>query len=167
MIRELLGIPIYYKTKISQTDFKALQGYAVDHLGVKNIYALRDKFEGERYYNQFLQKSFAELAFQNYVGESFFQLGEKSNKDFKPNFILNNKRVEVIDCSFEEFPRIPVGDYDSLIFCFVNLSSRDVWIAGILNRDEAIKASNQNLLSPMFKKSFYGVLKNLTILEAV
>ncbi|MDR2284320.1 MAG: hypothetical protein LBE37_13970 [Sphingobacterium sp.] len=167
MIRELLGLPIYYKTKISQTEFKTLQGYAVDHLGVKNIYALRDKFEGERYYNQFLQRSFAELAFQNYIGESFFQLEEKSNKDFKPDFALDNKKVEVIDCSFEEYPKIPAGDYDSLIFCFVNLSSRDVWIAGSLDRDTAMKESNQNLLSPMFRKSFHGVLKNLTILEAI
>lgn len=167
MLRELIGIPISYKVKVSVSDFRQLQKIAVSHLGVKDVYALKDKFEGERYYNQFLQRSFAEIALQQYIGETFFEISEKNNKDFKPSFRFKGAEIQIVDCSFDEFPRVPVGNYDSLIICFVNLTSRDVWIAGKMNRKTAISESDTNLLSPMYKKSSYGLLKNLKILEPI
>ncbi|MGX1640467.1 hypothetical protein [Sphingobacterium sp. NPDC055431] len=139
MIRELIGIPVYYKTKIGLLEFKVLQKYAANHLGVKSIYALRDKFEGERYYQQFLQRSFAELAFQSFLGECVFNIEQKEIKDFKPSFKLGDSIIELVDCSFEMLPKVPIGEYDVLVICFVNLTSREVWIIGKLHFEVAKK----------------------------
>lgn len=167
MLKELIGIPIYHKFKVSQRDFIQLQKYATSHLGVKDIYSLKDKFEGERYYNEFLQRSFAELAFQDYTNVSYFDISEKEMKNFKPEFNLKGTNIELVSCDFEEYPKIPVGDYDNLVICYVNISTRQVWIIGSIDRDVAIDNSDQSLVSPVYRKLSHGVFKKFTLLKDV
>lgn len=167
MIKELIGIPIYHKFKVSQRDFIQLQRYAASHLGVKDIYSLKDKFEGERYYNEFLQRSFAELAFQDYTNIEHFDISDKELKNFKPYFNLDGSEIQLISCDFEEYPRIPKGDYDSLVVCYVNISTRQVWIIGSIDKEIAIDNSDQSLISPVYRKISYGVFKKFELLKDI
>ena len=167
MVKELLKSQIYYKTKISQSEYKILESAAIYHLDVKNIYALKDKFDGERYFKQFLQRSFAEIAYQNFKQKKFFDIDQKMNKNFKPDFNEELKSIEIIDCSFDELPKIPDSESDFMVFCYVNVDFRDVWIIGGLESSILKQMCKEHLLSPVYRKNFLGVLSDLSILREI
>ncbi len=80
-------------------------------------------------------------------------LRQESRYEYRPNYGVKFK--------------VPIGEYDVLVICFVNLTSREVWIIGKLPFEVADKKCNKNLLSPMSKRFYYGVLQDLTILESL
>ncbi len=69
MLQELIGRENVVKYKIDYHVFIKLQKIVLKHLGFSNMNKLRDRFEGQAFYNSFLQRAYAEIALQNELNE--------------------------------------------------------------------------------------------------
>lgn len=164
MLRELIGKPAN-RYKIEYKSFLRLQKIALKHLNVPDMNKLRDKFEGQKYYNSFLLKAFAELTFEKVTGQEIYNWEQKElQKAYKPNLELEGKSVELIFADLDSYPLIPRGNYDIGVIIFINIDSRDTMVMGYASQTDLIDNANTSSLSPMFETNFIGHLKNLDIL---
>src|SRR5690606_28662251 len=148
--------------------FKRLQQIAMEHLNVPNMGKLRDRFEGQRYLDTFLRKSYAELAIEKLIGESLISWEDKeSKKDYKPNIEIQGVKVEIIVTDFESYPLIPKSSFEIGIVVFVNIDMRQTFTIGYAISEELIAGVSDINLSPMFRHEYYGHLKDFHILRPV
>lgn len=169
MLKELTQITHdIVKYKIPYTTFTQLQNIALSHLNLSNINHLRDKFEGQDFLNRFLLKCYAEIAFSKVYGVNLFEIDIYSRfKNYKHNFQLFGKKIELIYSNFENYPLIPKGDYDTAIVLFVNLSSRETWIIGSIKNSSLKKLSENQSVSPIIDKNYLGYFKFFEYLEKI
>jgi len=149
-----------FKTKIEYVKYEWLKTLALKNLGIKNINQLRDRFEGQVYFNNFLIRSYGEIALERYLGIAIIDVTRKENeKNYIPTFKINTLRVIIIAFTFGENPKIPKRDFDVAVFVVVNLENRTVEILGVLNHISLIQLIDRKLLSPLDEKSHLGVFK--------
>ncbi|NQD69990.1 hypothetical protein HP439_04545 [Sphingobacterium shayense] len=167
MLRELIGRPCN-KYKIDYNDFRRLQQIAIEHLNVPNMTKLRDRFEGQKYLDAFLTKSFAELALEKLIGKKIISWEEKeSKKGYKPIVTIGGATTELIIADFESYPLVPKGSYEIGVVVFVNIEIRNTLMLGYATREELITGVSDLNLSPMFRNEYLGHLKNFDILRPV
>ena len=148
------------KTKIEYSKYEWLKNIALNNLGIKNINHLRDRFEGQVYFNNFLIRSYGEIALERFLGTHSIDIVKKENeKNYSPSFEINSQNVSPISFSFGENPKIAKRDFDIAVFVVVNLENTTGEILGFLNREKLIQLIDRKLLSPLDEKSHLGVFK--------
>lgn len=156
------------KYRVDYKQFIALQNIALLHLGLLGMNQLRDRFEGQSFLNKFLTRSYAELATQNVMNETFVDPEKKRLiKSYRPEIIIKGEVVELIYSPIGEYPLIPKGIYDIGAVVFVNLITRDTFFAGIVRQKALIESIDKIPLSPLLSKHFVGYLKNLEVLQSI
>jgi len=167
MLRELIGRPSN-KYKIEYNSLQSLKRIVLKHLNVRDMNKLRDRFEGQKYLNSFLTKSFAELAFEKIIGKEIVSWEQKEEeKGYKPSLEIDGMTVDLITADFESYPLIPKSEYDIGIVVFVNIDTRDTIVLGYADRQTLIANANTSNLSPVFETSYFGHLKNFDILKPI
>lgn len=160
MIKELLGLNIQYKYKIKHSEKTKVQDLAIKQLGVKNIYELKDRFEGHQFFDQILTKKYAEITLSRFFNEQI-NISLKTNNEHNLNINGVKKTGKIIGVPFDDYPIIPKGNYDCFIIAFVNLSIDEVWLIGYIDSSEITKLISSNDISPIFSKNHLGKLKDL------
>jgi hypothetical protein len=149
-----------FKTKIEYVKYEWLKTLALKNLGIKNINHLRDRFEGQAYFNNFLIRSYGEITLERYLTMPFIDSLRKENeRNYTPSFKINTKKISLIVFTFGENPKILKRDFDLAIFIVVNLENRTGEILGFLNRQKLIELIDRKVLSPLDEKSHLGVFK--------
>ena len=167
MIEELLTVfDRAYRFKVDYKLNTQLHNAAIKQLGLTNMNQLRDRYEGQAYLDRFLTKSFSEFAIQKMLGIDFVSIDLKTNKSYKPSLVYEDKTYEVISSSMDDYPLIPIGNYDYAIFCFVNIGRREVYVIGYCDYKDLIKLIDPAELSPIKAKAYIGNLKNFTKIKS-
>ncbi|WP_345952197.1 hypothetical protein ABDD95_23830 (plasmid) [Mucilaginibacter sp. PAMB04274] len=149
-----------YRVKIEYTKYEWLKNLALKNLGINNINQLRDRFEGQVYFNNFLVRSYGEIALERFLGSSIIDLGRKENqRNYVPNIKVNSKTLNIIAFTFGENPKILKGDLDIAVFIMVNLENRTCDILGFLHYDKLAQFVDSKLLSPLDETRYLGVFK--------
>lgn len=149
-----------YRVKIEYTKYEWLKNLALKHLGINNINKLRDRFEGQVYFNNFLIRSYGEIALEKFLGLSVVDLSRKeSQRNYIPSIKINSKVITIIAFTFNESPKILKADFDLAVFIVVNLEKRTCDILGFLHRDKLIQFADSKLLSPLDETRYLGVFK--------
>lgn len=127
---------------------------------------LRDRFEGQKYLDAFLTKSFAELAFEKIIDRRIISWEQKeSKKSYKPVLEIDGKTVELIIADFESYPLIPKGEYEIGVVIFVNIDMRTTIVLGYASKETLLANADVSNLSPIFETNYVGYLKNFDILS--
>ena len=128
--------PRYILTKIQEC--------ALVHLGLKDMFKLRDRMEGQLYYDRLKSDIWSEYAFEKTIGKSF-DWEKRKNKGYKRKYYqFQNKSIQLIHFNSEFPPRIISNTTDYIVFIY-------------------IKPESKLLLSGLASKSViesYGKLKN-------
>jgi hypothetical protein len=103
---------------------------ACKHLGVSNLTNLRDVYEGERYYNSFMNRTFAEAAVEQYLSIKFVDWERRKNqKDYKPILKIGKFDFNIIVSKYGELPIVASEVSEHNIVCMI-AEKRVVWICG-------------------------------------
>lgn len=149
-----------FKVKVEYVKYEWLKSLALKNLGIKNINHLRDRFEGQVYFNNFLVRSYGEIALERFLGTPHIDAGLKeADRNYTPAFNLNSQKIIVVAFGFGETPKIPKREFDIAVFILVNLENRTCDILGFMNRQKLIQFIDSKLLSPLDEKSHLGVFK--------
>ncbi|MGF7075101.1 hypothetical protein [Mucilaginibacter sp. 3215] len=149
-----------YKIKIEYVRYELLKNIALKNLGIKNLNQLRDRFEGQVYFNNFLVRSYGEIALEKLLGTTNINAVRKANeKNYIPAFSLNGKKISLITFQFGELPRILNSNFDFAVFIAVNIGNRTCEILGFINQEKLIQLIDRKSLSPLDEKNYLGVFK--------
>ena len=154
------------KYKVDYKQFITLQNNALTLLGLTSMNKLRDRYEGQSFLDKFLLRSYSELALQNAIGKIVVDEVKKNTvKAYKPEFIINGLRVEIICSSTDEYPIVPKGEFELAAVIFVNLHTRETYFVGTIDKQLLDENIDDKSISPLLSKNFAGYLKNFEIIR--
>jgi hypothetical protein len=132
-----VNVPKYIESKIQMT--------ALNHLDLPDMGKLRDRMEGQSYYNKLKNDIVAEFAFENIIGNRKFDWEKRSKKSFKrKTYIFENKELNIILFENKNFPKINTQHINNYIFAYVNVDNR-VLISRLATKSYIIeKAKEKN-----------------------
>lgn len=112
-----VSIPKYIESKI--------QMIALKHLNMPDMGKLRDRMEGQLYYNKLRTDIVAEYAFECIIGKRNFNWEKREFKSFKrKKYIFDNKELNIISFENENFPKISTEHVNNCVFVYVNIDNR-------------------------------------------
>jgi hypothetical protein len=112
-----VSIPLYIESKIQLT--------ALKHLDLPDMGKLRDRMEGQLYYNKLRTDIVAEYAFENIIGLRNFDWEKRDIKSYKrKKYIFENKELNIISFENGNLPKISTEHVQNCIFVYVNTGNR-------------------------------------------
>lgn len=121
-----ISIPKYIEAKIQLT--------ALKHLNLTDMGKLRDRMEGQSYYNKLRTDIISEFAFENIIGIRNFDWEKRSNKNNKrKKYIFENKELILISFENENLPKISIEEINNCIFVYVKKDNR-VLLSGLATK---------------------------------
>ena len=153
--------------KIDYTTHIKLQKIALQHLGLTNINHIRDRFEGQAYYDNFLVKAYSEVAMQRIFYNQVFKIENKIKKSYSPSFEFKGKKLFIINSKLTDYPLIPKLNFDIAVVIFVNVNSRETYIIGWMNYNEIVAESDKAGISPLSDKHYHGYFTKLDLLKDI
>lgn len=139
----VLKIPRYIESQI--------QKCALNHLEMKDMGQLRDRMEGQAYYDKLKKDILAEFAFEKLLGLNKFDWNKRENKGYKrKQYCINNVSVKLVVFSDNALPRISLVHLYNYIFVYVNSDQR-IYISGLM--PEHILVSQLTAFTKINKKN--------------
>ena len=125
-----------------------IQTRVLELLGLSDMGQLRDKYEGERYYQSFRRKVMGLLALEEFLKIAFLNINAV-NKEFTPIIKIKSIEIEVITTEFGELPLLDKNPRKPVILIYL-ISPRRLIICGFVSIEairknlESIQASSSN-----------------------
>lgn len=109
-----VNIPKYIESKIQST--------ALVHLDLSDMGKLRDRMEGQSYYNKLRTDIVAEFAFENIIGIRSFDWEKRNHKGFqRKKYFFDNKQLNLIAFENESLPKISIDHVENCVFIYVSV----------------------------------------------
>lgn len=109
-----VSVPKYIESKIQLT--------ALSHLNLNDMGKLRDRMEGQSYYNKLRADIVAEFAFENIIGIRNFDWEKRRVKNYKrKKYFFENKELNIIVFENENLPKISIDHVKNCVFVYVNI----------------------------------------------
>ena len=155
------GGAITVKYKINYSKYEWLKKIILKNLGISNFNKLRDRFEGQAYFDRFLVRSYGELALEKFLNQTIIDLDQKeNNKDYFPVFFCGDKKIALFSFTAGEYPKIIRDNFDIGVFVLVNLDYRTSEILGFLYSPLLLQLADNKHLSPVQGKMYLGEFKD-------
>lgn len=162
MIKEIYEIHKPERYKIDYSVLIKTQKIVLQQLGFSNINQLRDRFEGQKYLNSVLLKTYAfaslQLSFENEINHRELLEQIKTN-----SITLDSENYEIIISDMDSLPMVPKSELNSAILIFVNIATRDALIVGKASFKAILDNLDRAPISPVYEKYYHGYLKNFKI----
>ena len=133
--------PVFHLTSILKRQTEEI---VLAHLGLKTMGQVRDKYEGQRYYDKIYRKLITFHCLEKMSGKSVLsRFMIKANKAVNLSKVhFNGKYVSVTDFIFGEIPLIDMQtSTDTVIICIKN-DYRTAYFCGSLPKEEILIKSN-------------------------
>ena len=102
-----------------------IQMIALKHLDLPDMGKLRDRMEGQFYYNKLRTDIVAEYAFENIIGIRNFDWEKRGIKGYKrKKYLFENKVLNIIAFENENLPKISIENINNCLFVYVNIDNR-------------------------------------------
>tara|TARA_R110001592_G_scaffold90356_4_gene265752 strand:+ start:139 stop:690 length:552 start_codon:yes stop_codon:yes gene_type:complete len=129
----------FQKITLSRFIESQIQECAFRHLGVPDMGKLRDRFEGQKYYNSLRSKILSEFAFEKLLGLGDFDWEKRKERSSQEStYIFNNKKISLITFSKGNLPLFRPEYLDSTVFIYTR-SDLNVYISGLATKKEIVK----------------------------
>jgi hypothetical protein len=128
-----ISVPKYLEAKI--------QEIALLHLELPDMGRLRDRLEGQLYYDRLKKNVFGEYAFERIIGIREFDWEKRESKHYvRGDYLINDKNLSLITLSSDDTPLIIGAGSNNYVFAFVNQSYR-VYISGLITKSQLSKVA--------------------------
>lgn len=139
----LKNINLFKLVKVPRHLESQIQKCALKHLELKDMGQLRDRMEGQAYYDRLKNDILSEYAFETLIGITKFDWKKREVKGYKRNlYYVNSTPLRLIVFSGNELPKISTKDINNSVFVYVNPELR-VYISGIAKKSDLEKELSQ------------------------
>ena len=111
-----------------------IQTIALKHLGLPHMGQLKDRMEGQLYYDKLKIDLLAEYAFEKIIGMKEFDWVKRENKNYKrKHYSIEGKSLQIITFIEKELPKQNQISCNNVVFAYVNPDNR-VYISGLFTK---------------------------------
>ncbi len=133
-----------------------IQECAIEHLGVRDIGKLRDKFEGQRYYDSLRLDIISEFVFEKFLDLGDFEWDKRRIKNYQRNsYEFGIHQIKVVNFSVGSFPKLNPQAISNIVFTYIKPDLK-CYISGIGTREIISNISESpleyNPLNPELKE---------------
>ncbi len=127
-----------------------IQECALNHLNLKDMGQLRDRMEGQMYYNKLRNNILCEYAFEKILFKSSFDWDKRMNKNYKRKpYFIEGFNIHLLTFSTDNFPKISL-DHTNL--CVLGRATEDskVYLSGLATK-ELIKTNGTKIRNQIYE----------------
>lgn len=138
----IVKVPKYINSKIQEC--------ALNHLKLKDMGQLRDRMEGQMYYDKLRNNILTEYALENILFKSSFDWEKRMNKSYKRKaYSIDGFNINLITFSKGNYPKISLNHTN---LCIMGRATEDskVYLSGLATR-ELIKTNGINIRDEIFE----------------
>jgi hypothetical protein len=157
---EFLNQIKYFKTiKVPKYISVEIQKCALQHLDLKDMGQLRDRMEGQMYYDKLRNDILTEFAFENLLLKNSYDWSKRMNKNYKRKiYNISGFKIRLISFSDNNYPKLSLDPTNLYIFGRATVDSK-VYLSGLATK-ELIESDGTNIRNNIFElKSFENLLK--------
>jgi hypothetical protein len=124
-------LPFFNKVIIPKYIELKIQNIALKHLELQDMGQLKDRMEGQLYYDKLKVDLLAEFAFEKIIGIKEFNWAKREYKFFKrKHYEFNGNILKIVTFQGSNLPKINQVSDSNSIFAYVNPDNR-VYISGL------------------------------------
>ena len=130
-----------------------IQECVLSHLGLPDMGKLRDKYEGQAYFEKIKKEIIAEFCFEKLTSLEPFNWEKRKKKTYsRLNYNIDGKKVLLVSFGSPDnkFPLLLPGSSDLYIFVYLPNNPK-VYISNILSNEDLIKYGNK-ISNPLYEK---------------
>ena len=123
-------IQYFKRVQVPKSIETKIQECAIEHLQVRDIGKLRDKYEGQRYYDLLRLDIISEFAFEKHVALGDFDWQKRMNKNYqRKSYEIGGQTINLISFSVGTFPRFDPESVSNVVFVYIKPDLK-VYISG-------------------------------------
>lgn len=122
----------FIAVKVTPSFNRKVQDTVLEILNLKNLNHLRDKFEGQAFFNKVSTFLFGMQVLENLLGQPIINWKKLKKKEFQSDLSLLELDVKVVIFKMGELPVIDAENQSPIIF-ILKRNDTSGWICGIAN----------------------------------
>lgn len=145
----------YPQVRLTKTDEVLIRDSAMNHLGLTNLNQMRDRYEGQAFFEKTMKNVGGLNSLQKYLNIDVIDSNKLSLGDFQPYIMIDDIKVNINVFDFGTLPQINIKNIknpiffiiqkDRLTFLLCGLASKDV-IKNNLIKVSAVKSSTNKYM---------------------
>ncbi len=143
----------FHQDSLTYKDRKKVEECVLESWDVDNMIALRDKYEGDAFFEKFLQKIISIIILENLLKKELINWNTIDPKNYKPTLNIKGMTIDVITSNFGEFPIINIENKNPAIIA-IKKDDKNVWICGFADKKTLNCRQDESLLKSGATKGF-------------
>jgi hypothetical protein len=153
----LVPIKFFMPISIPRILDSDVQQCAIEHLNVRDIGQLRDKYEGQRYYEKLRMDIFSEYAFEKALEFGDFDWDYRKNKYYsRCTYDFNNNKVNLIHFTSDSLPLVDFNIIQNAVFVYIKPDYK-VYLSGVATKKILIENTRSSSIYNPFNKNLKEV----------
>lgn len=149
----------YPQIRITRGDEIIIQNSVMNHLGVTNLNQMRDRYEGQSFFEKTMKNIGGLMALQKHLKKDVIDVNLVNLTDFQPHIIIDGKKIDIHVFDFGALPLLKVEEIKNPIYFIIQKDSLTFLLCGIVGVDGVmanIKESSIERSSPDEYMDFTG-----------
>ena len=150
------NLVLYPQVRFTKNNEILIRNSAMTHLGLTNLNQMRDRYEGQAFFEKTMKNIGGMMALQKYLNIELIDLDKTNLTNFKPHIKLDNKIIIINVFDFGTLPLINIDEIenptyfviqkDNLTFLLCGLATKEV-IKNNLIETSIVKSSTDKYMS--------------------
>jgi hypothetical protein len=132
------NLRLYPQVRLTKTDEVLIRNSAMSHLGLINLNQMRDRYEGQAFFEKTMKNIGGLMALQKHLNLELIDSDKVNLGDFHPYIKLDGKKVNINVFDFGSLPIIKIKDIKNPVFFIIQKDSLTFLLCG-LGTKEVIK----------------------------
>lgn len=140
---------LYPQVRFTKNDEILIRNSAMNHLGLTNINQMRDRHEGQAFFEKIMKNVGGLMALQKHLNIELINLDKVNLSNFRPYIKLNGKKILVNVFDFGTLPLTKLNEINNPSFFIIQKDNLTFLLCGLASK-EVIK---NNLIETSIVKS--------------
>ncbi len=139
----------YPQIRFNRNDEILIRDESMKHLGLTNLNQLRDRYEGQAFFDKTLMNIGGLMAIQKHLKLPLIDIKKTDLGGFQPKLIINNNVIDVLVFQFGTLPLIDINEIKNPVFFVIQKDRFTFNLCGFTD----INVIKDNLINTSIEKS--------------
>ena len=126
---------LYPQVRFAKTDEVLIRNSAMSHLGLTNLNQMRDRYEGQAFFEKTMKNIGGLMALQKHLNRELIDLDKADLGNFQPYIMLDGIKVNINVFDFGTLPMIKIKDIKNPVFFIIQKDNLTFLLCGLATKD--------------------------------
>jgi len=129
------NLRFYKQIKFTKNDEVLIRNSTINHLGLKNLNQLRDRYDGQYFFEKTIKNIGGLMALQKLLKIKLIDLNKLNLADFQPSIEIKGEKIDIIVFDFGTLPLLKVKDIKNPIYFIIQKDTLTFLLCGYATKD--------------------------------